>query len=50
METNRLASDSAYQSSVGQPSTVDDGQVPNGHAYTVSRWNDDRGDVVQEYN
>lgn len=49
METNRLASNNAYQPSFGQPSTVDNGQVPNGHAYTVSRWNDGRGDVVQEY-
>ena len=49
METNRLASNNAYRPSFGQPTTADTGQVPNGHAYTVSRWNNDRGDVVQEY-
>jgi len=49
MEANLLASNNAYRPSFGQPNTVDNGQVPNGHAYTVSRSNDNRGDVVQEY-
>lgn len=49
METNRLASNDAYRPDFAQPTTVDSDRVPNGHGYTVSRWNDDRGNVVQEY-
>jgi poly(hydroxyalkanoate) depolymerase family esterase len=49
METNRLATDNAYLPDFARPTSVDDGQVPNGHAYTVSRWNGGRDTVVQEY-
>jgi poly(hydroxyalkanoate) depolymerase family esterase len=49
METNRLASGDKYNADFAQPSTVDSGQVPNGFPYKVSRWNDEVGNLVQEY-
>lgn len=49
MQTNRLATDDAYRPDFARPTTLDSGQVPHGHAYTVARWSDERGIVVQEY-
>jgi poly(hydroxyalkanoate) depolymerase family esterase len=49
METNRLASNNAYQADFARPATVTNRQVPAGHGYTVSTWNDNRGEEIQEY-
>jgi poly(hydroxyalkanoate) depolymerase family esterase len=49
MQTNRLATDDAYRPDFARPTTLDSGQVPHGHAYTVARWSDEQGTVVQEY-
>ena len=49
MEANRLATDNAYRPDFTRPTTLDSGQVPQGRAYTVARWSDERGAVVQEY-
>jgi poly(hydroxyalkanoate) depolymerase family esterase len=49
METDRLATNDAYRPDFARPTTLDSGQVPNGHAYTVARWSDERGTVLQEY-
>jgi len=49
METNRLATGNAYRPEFARPTTVDNGQVPSGRAYTVARWSDGRDAVVQEY-
>src|SRR3954452_20408701 len=49
METDRRATDGAYRPDFARPTTLDSGRVPNGHAYTVARWSDERGTVVQEY-
>lgn len=49
METDRLTSGNGYRPDFARPSTVDHGQVPNGHAYTVAQWTDGRDAVVQEY-
>ena len=49
METNRLVSNNAYQPDFTQPTKVDNGQVPDGHGYTVSTWDDNRGNEMQEY-
>jgi poly(hydroxyalkanoate) depolymerase family esterase len=49
IETNRLASNNTYQPDFTHPAQVDNRQVPDGHAYTVSTWNDNQGNVVQEY-
>ena len=48
METNRLASNDAYRPDFQEPTKVDDG-ILNFLPYTVSRWNDGRGRLVQEY-
>jgi poly(hydroxyalkanoate) depolymerase family esterase len=49
METDRRATDGAYRPDFARPTTLDSGHVPNGHAYTVARWSDERGTLVQEY-
>ena len=49
METNRLASNKAYQPDSSQPTKMINGQIPGGHAYTVSTWDDNRGNEIQEY-
>jgi poly(hydroxyalkanoate) depolymerase family esterase len=48
METNRLASNNAYQPNFGQPTAVDS-DTANCLPYTVSRWTDSRGSLLQEY-
>lgn len=49
MQTDHLASNDTYTADFGNPSNCLNGQVPGGYSYTVSRWNDDQGDEVQEY-
>jgi poly(3-hydroxybutyrate) depolymerase len=48
METNRLASNNAYQPNFDQPTAVDNGTA-NCLPYTMSRWNDSHGSPIQEY-
>ena len=48
METNRLASNDTYRPDFQKPTTADNG-ILNFLPYTVSRWNDGRGSLVQEY-
>ncbi len=49
MQTDHLASNDTYTADFGNPSSSWNGQVPGGYSYTVSRWNDDQGDEVQEF-
>src|SRR6266487_13467 len=49
MQTDRLASNGRYTAEFGSPGSSETRQVPGGHSYTVCWWNDDQGDVVQEY-
>ena len=48
METNRLASNDTYRPDFQRPTTADNGTL-NFLPYTVSRWNDGQGSLVQEY-
>ena len=51
METDHLASGGRYAASFGSPSSTTHGQAPGaqGHTFTVRRWTDSAGTVVQEY-
>jgi poly(hydroxyalkanoate) depolymerase family esterase len=49
MQTDHLASNDTYTADFGNPSSSGSGQVPGGYSYTVSRWNDDWGNELQEY-
>ena len=49
METDFLASHGTYDAGFNHPSSTMHGQVPEGHSYTVYRWNDNGGNEVQEY-
>lgn len=49
MQTDYLASQHIYHASFNNPSSITHGQVPDGHSYTVYRWNDDNGSEIQEY-
>lgn len=51
IETNRLASGGAYNASFGSPSSTTTGTVPTsqGRSYTVYKWNDNNGNLIQEY-
>jgi poly(hydroxyalkanoate) depolymerase family esterase len=49
MQTDHLASNGSYTTEFGSPSSFETGQVPGGRSYTVSRWNDDQGNELQEY-
>ncbi len=49
MQTDYLASNNTYHASFNSPSSITHGQVPSGHSYTVSRWNDNSGNEIQEY-
>src|SRR3954464_7789707 len=49
METDRTAAGGAYRPDFTRRTTLDSGQVPGGHGYTVAQWSDERGTVVQEY-
>lgn len=48
METNRLASDS-YEANFDHPSHEETGVAPGGLRYETLKWNDEDGNVVQEY-
>jgi poly(hydroxyalkanoate) depolymerase family esterase len=48
METNRLASDNAFQPDFARPTTREEGVV-NCLPYTMSRWADAQGRPIQEY-
>src|SRR2546430_14820540 len=49
MRTNQLASSSTYKGAFGNPSSIENGQVPLGHTYDVFKWNDNHGYEIQEY-
>lgn len=49
MQTDHLASNGTYNADFNSPSSTLTERVPNGRVYTVSRWNDDNGSVLQEY-
>jgi poly(hydroxyalkanoate) depolymerase family esterase len=51
METNRLASNNTYNASFNSPSSTTNGKVgtPQGRSYTVTKWNDNNGNLIQEY-
>ncbi len=49
MQTDHLASGGVYNADFSSPSTITNGQVPFGQAYTIYTWNDNNGKEVQEY-
>ncbi len=49
METDQLASQGAYNASFDNPTSVTNGQVPDGYSYTTSSWNDNNGNDIEEY-
>ncbi|KEO82251.1 PHB depolymerase family esterase [Tumebacillus flagellatus] len=51
METDRLASNNAYNASFNSPSKTTTGTVSgtSGKSYTTLQWNDNNGNVVEEY-
>lgn len=49
MQTNRLASGGSYAPDFATPSSMTSGQVPQGRAYTMQRWNDAQGKEIQAY-
>lgn len=51
LETNRLATDGAFNAEFNKPASDDryDEPVPGGHPYRVRKWTDNGGKVVQEY-
>lgn len=51
METDRLASGGSYNASFNTPSSTTPGQVSGtqGRSYNIYRWNDNNGNLVQEY-
>lgn len=49
MQTNTLASNGTYTADFNNPTSTENGQVPNGRSYTVYQWNDSNGNEVQEY-
>ena len=49
MQTNHLASQGLYVADFQHPTTTTSAQMPEGHAYTVSTWEDHTGKEVQQY-
>lgn len=49
MQTDHLASNSTYNASFNSPSSTTNGQVSGGRAYTITKWNDNQGNEVEEY-
>jgi poly(hydroxyalkanoate) depolymerase family esterase len=51
MKTDALASGGTYKATFNSPSSTTNGQVSGtqGRAYTISRWNDNNGNLVEEY-
>lgn len=49
METDHDASAGTYNASFAHPSTTTSGQVPGGHSYAVSTWNNTSGQEIEEY-
>jgi poly(hydroxyalkanoate) depolymerase family esterase len=49
METDHDASGGTYNANFLNPSTTTHGQVPGGHSYTTSTWNDNNGQEIAEY-
>jgi poly(hydroxyalkanoate) depolymerase family esterase len=49
MGTDQLASNGIYKAEFGNPSHVENGQVPDGHSFSVFKWNDSQGYEQQEY-
>src|SRR5262249_52082088 len=49
MQTNRLASGGSYAPDFAAPGSAIPGQVPDGRAYSVQRWNDTEGREIQSY-
>jgi poly(hydroxyalkanoate) depolymerase family esterase len=49
MQTDCLASNSAYNADFNSPSSFDTGQVPGGHAYSIASWDDSAGQTIQTF-
>jgi poly(hydroxyalkanoate) depolymerase family esterase len=49
METDFLASHDTYHADFNHPSNTIQGMVPDGHSYTVYKWNATHGNEVEEY-
>jgi poly(hydroxyalkanoate) depolymerase family esterase len=49
MQTDRLASSNTYRPVFSSPSSTTHGQVPDGHIYTIARWQDSKKREIQEY-
>jgi poly(hydroxyalkanoate) depolymerase family esterase len=49
METDFLASDGTYHADFNHPSSTMKGMVPDGHSYTVYKWNATNGNELEEY-
>lgn len=49
MAADRLLAKGHYPADFSQATNTRQGRVPGGHSYTVSQWNDDAGQLVQEY-
>ena len=49
MHTDALASQNEYRAEFLRPDSRTMGQVSGGHSYTLYRWNDRKGNVIQEY-
>jgi poly(hydroxyalkanoate) depolymerase family esterase len=49
IRTDQLASDGTYKAEFGKPSHIENGQVPDGHSYSVFKWNDSQGNELQEF-
>lgn len=48
-ETNDYADDGADNGSIsGIPASITQGQVPDGHSYTISTFNDAKGNAIME--
>lgn len=49
METDHNASGGTYNARFASPSTTTHGQVPGGHSYMTSTWNNTSGQEIEEY-
>lgn len=51
MQTDKLASNGTYNASFNSPSSTTNGQVSGtqGRSYTVLQWNDNNGNLIEEY-
>jgi poly(hydroxyalkanoate) depolymerase family esterase len=49
MKTDQLASNNTYKADFDNPSNTWNGQIPGGYSFSVFKWNDGLGNVLQEY-